>query len=68
MNNFRKIKLSIGAFVLMLTGFFANSCHPDVRTCYKTTVPENQDTTQHRTIMNSCYDMPAEPADTTTNQ
>lgn len=65
---FRKIKLLIGAFVLTLLGVIINSCRPVINTCYKTAPPDDKDSSEFKTIRNSCYDMPAEPMDTIINQ
>lgn len=68
MKKFRTLKLLIGAMILTSVGAFIQSCRPVVQRCYKPAIPVDEDTTEYKTIRNSCYDMPAEPVDTTQNK
>lgn len=54
--------------VLALTGAFIQACRPAIQTCYKPAITGGDDSTKYKTIRNSCYDMPAEPVDTTQNK
>jgi len=65
MKKFRIIKLLLGATLLTLFGAISHSCKPVIRTCYKPAPPDDRDSSEYKTIRNSCYDMPAEPIDTT---
>jgi len=68
MKKFRILKLLTGAFVLSLLGVISHSCKPVIKTCYKPAPPDDRDSSEYKTIRNSCYDMPAEPMDTTQQQ
>ncbi|MDX9932674.1 MAG: hypothetical protein RB294_08830 [Bacteroidales bacterium] len=68
MKRLRTIKLLLGATLLTLIGAVVQSCRPVINTCYKPALPDDRDTSGYKTIRNSCYDIPAEPIDTTPQQ
>lgn len=68
MKRLRTIKLLLGATLLTLIGAVVQSCRPVINTCYKPAPPDDRDSSEYKTIRNSCYDTPVEVLDTTMQQ